>query len=348
MIFFFLFLLPFLALQHKEPELVRLLNASSVYRVFSGHVPYGDSPAVISHPIQAPLSTVNEDSDLCKPHHTLPVGGLQVVVVDTSYSDSSSPDSRGVAVSEILVKDVTVTSRIRINTPSGPKTLDLPVKLCYTIIHGILREGTPYRFSLPATPAQQFDLQLDSILQSNPDVSSAFASFASSTSSSFSSSAKPEYQRAVYRGFQNYVVNMAIRQFNKQILADPYVGQKVLKSYKHLDLPPQAPKGSENDIEAHEKHHAQLLSDDQGFDPTEFDGMWVKTRVVREDIKDLSRLAGVPLSYDPEYGSFVWLLSVARGYHVIYKFVTVEQLRKMEFVQAPNLEIDTKLTLKHF
>jgi hypothetical protein len=82
------------------------LQASGIKRVLCGHKPFGDSPGVI----RATL-------------------GFELVCADTSFSDSSATDNRGVAVSEVLIR-------------GGPSTNQVQV-------HGTLADGMQIHYTLP-------------------------------------------------------------------------------------------------------------------------------------------------------------------------------------------------------
>mmetsp|Transcript_25529 Transcript_25529/g.31390 ORF Transcript_25529/g.31390 Transcript_25529/m.31390 type:complete len:467 (+) Transcript_25529:259-1659(+) len=85
-------------------KLVQYLQQSRLSRIIVGHKPVADSPLVI-----------RDD------------GALEVIMADTSYSDSSSADNRGDAVAEVIVE------------PDGS-----------ALVHGVLSDGKEYNFILPA------------------------------------------------------------------------------------------------------------------------------------------------------------------------------------------------------
>eukprot|EP00040_Diaphanoeca_grandis_P030919 m.183805 g.183805 ORF g.183805 m.183805 type:complete len:509 (-) comp32168_c4_seq2:40-1566(-) len=67
-------------LAHLSPSVANYLKASGVRRVVVGHQPFGDSPGII---------------------RTTP--GLEIICADTSFSDQTSSDNRGVAHSEVII-----------------------------------------------------------------------------------------------------------------------------------------------------------------------------------------------------------------------------------------------------
>eukprot|EP01102_Stenamoeba_stenopodia_P021726 TRINITY_DN8838_c0_g1_i1.p1 TRINITY_DN8838_c0_g1~~TRINITY_DN8838_c0_g1_i1.p1 ORF type:complete len:337 (+),score=45.78 TRINITY_DN8838_c0_g1_i1:64-1074(+) len=87
------------------------LNQSGLYRVMTGHKPFGDSPAI--------MRSSSSSSSL-----------LEVVSADTSYSDTSAEDMRGIAVSEVLIQGTLEANQAR--------------------VHGVFKDGTEFDFVLPA------------------------------------------------------------------------------------------------------------------------------------------------------------------------------------------------------
>ena len=51
--------------QHKPGSLIRLLNNSGIYRILSGHLPWGDSPSFVSHPLR-PTPEAEDEAEGCK------------------------------------------------------------------------------------------------------------------------------------------------------------------------------------------------------------------------------------------------------------------------------------------
>ena len=85
--------------------IVRYLNKSGIRRVVVGHKPMGDSPAIARGP------------------------GIEIVDADTSYSDTSAADNRGIAVSEVLINGTAHSNQ--------------------THVHGVLHDGRAIDFRLP-------------------------------------------------------------------------------------------------------------------------------------------------------------------------------------------------------
>mmetsp|Transcript_41669 Transcript_41669/g.64184 ORF Transcript_41669/g.64184 Transcript_41669/m.64184 type:complete len:306 (+) Transcript_41669:272-1189(+) len=90
-------------------ETANYLKKNGIFRVIVGHQPHGDCPTVINN------------------------GEVQVITADTSYSDMSTPDNRGCAVSEILIHD--------------NETVE---------VHGILKDNSAIEYSL-ACPTKPLD-----------------------------------------------------------------------------------------------------------------------------------------------------------------------------------------------
>eukprot|EP01120_Amphizonella_sp_Union-15-10_P008817 TRINITY_DN3242_c0_g1_i1.p1 TRINITY_DN3242_c0_g1~~TRINITY_DN3242_c0_g1_i1.p1 ORF type:complete len:181 (-),score=24.77 TRINITY_DN3242_c0_g1_i1:34-576(-) len=88
--------------QTVSEDVCGYLKKSGIYRVVTGHKPFGDSPTVI------------------KSH------GVEFITADTSFSDPSKSDNRGIAVSEVCIQ----------GTESDNQTF----------IHGQLKEGKKYEF----------------------------------------------------------------------------------------------------------------------------------------------------------------------------------------------------------
>jgi len=71
----------------------------------TGHKPFGDSPVIMRLP------------------------SLEVISADTSYSDTSALDMRGIAVSEVIVRGTLQENQAQ--------------------VHGVLKDGTEFDFVLP-------------------------------------------------------------------------------------------------------------------------------------------------------------------------------------------------------
>eukprot|EP00966_Prymnesium_polylepis_P291900 6741537-Prymnesium_polylepis.2 len=83
-------------------DLVATLNGSGIYKLAVGHTPHGNAPTLLQ------------------------TSGLLMVMADTSYSDMSSPDNRGAAISEVqFLEDGSVR------------------------VSGVLQDGRKILFSLP-------------------------------------------------------------------------------------------------------------------------------------------------------------------------------------------------------
>ena len=90
-------------------SIVRYLNRSGIKRVVVGHKPMGDSPAIARG------------------------AGIEIIDADTSYSDTSAADNRGIAVSEVLITGTEQDNQAR--------------------IHGVLHDGREIDFRLPSVSA---------------------------------------------------------------------------------------------------------------------------------------------------------------------------------------------------
>ena len=182
--------------QHKPGTLQRVLNNSGIYRILSGHLPWGDSPTVISHPLRAApapsSSAASSAADFATASATaslpgwvrarkvpamsaVPPAGLEIVDADTSYSDPHSPlkDNRGIAASEVVVRTVTVhtTEDDDASTAAataGPSSSSASTKpasypqtytrtYSYTHVRGVLRTGEHFSYNLMPLPSTQFD-----------------------------------------------------------------------------------------------------------------------------------------------------------------------------------------------
>jgi len=74
-------------------ELVEMLNKNGIRRIIVGHTPHGNCPTVIHNAVPTGGSG-SASSATC---------GVELIMADTSYSDMSADDNRGVAVSEVIV-----------------------------------------------------------------------------------------------------------------------------------------------------------------------------------------------------------------------------------------------------
>ena len=88
------------------PSVREYLAGSNISQVVSGHAPHGQSPTIMKTP-----------------------EGITFIIADTSYSDMSSPDNRGAAVSELVID------------PTGS-----------TYIHGVDAASQPHAFVVQDDP----------------------------------------------------------------------------------------------------------------------------------------------------------------------------------------------------
>jgi hypothetical protein len=83
--------------QQASVEVQEYLLNSGIHRVVTGHKPFGDSPTILRAPTDR----------------------FEVVVADTSFSDTTQRDMRGIAVSEVLIRGTLQHNQ--------------------TVVHGVLR-----------------------------------------------------------------------------------------------------------------------------------------------------------------------------------------------------------------
>eukprot|EP00039_Didymoeca_costata_P021129 m.343515 g.343515 ORF g.343515 m.343515 type:complete len:507 (-) comp22945_c0_seq1:64-1584(-) len=95
-------------LNRLSKPVVDYLHKSGIKRVVSGHKPFADSPGIIRHQEE---------------HH------MEVITADTSYSDTTASDNRGVAAFEVII-----TGGSQDN---------------HSVIHGTFANGDEIEFSLP-------------------------------------------------------------------------------------------------------------------------------------------------------------------------------------------------------
>jgi hypothetical protein len=93
---------------HLPESIMRPLNKSGLMRMVIGHTPHGNCPTVIKSGSAAQGSA-----------------HFETIMADTSYSDMSKPDNRGVAVSAVAVRADSTTH-----------------------VHGILQDGRPIDYRL--------------------------------------------------------------------------------------------------------------------------------------------------------------------------------------------------------
>jgi hypothetical protein len=78
-----------------DPVVTEWLRRHGIQRVVVGHKPTADCPAVLSARRRATTTTSSG--------HNNGSGGLEIVSADTSYSDPTAPDNRGLAVSVVTI-----------------------------------------------------------------------------------------------------------------------------------------------------------------------------------------------------------------------------------------------------
>ncbi|KAJ0409297.1 hypothetical protein ATCC90586_007575 [Pythium insidiosum] len=115
------------------PDAVAWLSANGVRRLLIGHTPHGNSPTVVKQPAwngQCPLFE-------------------EVVMSDTSYSDMSASDNRGIAASEVVVQRggaaVAVRGVLQDGRPIAYESTD-------PLIGRRLRDGTQVKARLADVP----------------------------------------------------------------------------------------------------------------------------------------------------------------------------------------------------
>jgi hypothetical protein len=77
-----------------DPVVAEWLRRHGIQRVVVGHKPTADCPAVLSARCHAATTTTASGNNN---------GGLEIVSADTSYSDPTAPDNRGLAVSVVTI-----------------------------------------------------------------------------------------------------------------------------------------------------------------------------------------------------------------------------------------------------
>lgn len=106
-------------LAHIDPTVAAYLAGSGVRRVIVGHKPFADSPGIIRTDVAS--------GGNAKPNGQK--GSIEVICADSSFSDMSAFDNRGLAGCEVLVHRRGLRDQ--------------------TEVHGVLRSGKPISFRLP-------------------------------------------------------------------------------------------------------------------------------------------------------------------------------------------------------
>ncbi|OWZ16203.1 hypothetical protein PHMEG_00010035 [Phytophthora megakarya] len=76
-------------------EIASLLSESGIRRIIIGHTPHGNCPTVIKQQLQNTCAADRAENT---------VQFEDVIMCDTSYSDSTAPDNRGSAASEVVIE----------------------------------------------------------------------------------------------------------------------------------------------------------------------------------------------------------------------------------------------------
>jgi len=249
---------------HKSGELIRALNNSGIYRILSGHLPWGDSPGVVEHPLRDPYDNregalssrsplaVAEGTRLHPPH-----AGLEIIDADTSYSgyvppgqspcDGHTEDpNRGNAACEVVVCGLTVTTELDLGDTlgdeekaNGQHKIRVQRRYSHAMLHGELRDGTKFRFNLPPFPNVPFDLEIDLQIQA----------------------ASPALPPEVRARIQKFNQKKIAEDLAVMLDADPFVGYKTVNGdwWVKARLPPESSDPSE------QRNYRYLLSKAAGY-----------------------------------------------------------------------------------
>lgn len=96
--------------------------------------------------VHASSDTHGDPSTVCRLIDAfIPPSGLELVDGDTSYSDTTSQDNRGIAACDVTIRGVIVQH----------KNTNTAFNFTYSEISGVLKDGTMYSFCLPPLPTAQ-------------------------------------------------------------------------------------------------------------------------------------------------------------------------------------------------
>lgn len=122
---------------HPDPaplDVTDFLNRSGVRRMIVGHQPQGDAPTVVK------------------------TARMELVMADTAFSDTTAPDNRGVALSEVVLhfkpksEIGAVPEEWGVPVALEPEAPDSLFSQSRMRIHGVLKDGMPSSVSLSPYP----------------------------------------------------------------------------------------------------------------------------------------------------------------------------------------------------
>lgn len=94
-------------LAYVSNDVAAYLFQNGIKRVVVGHKPYGDSPGVVRMPIGRQFNAADKRWTHV---HAGNEPTIEIVCADTSFSDTSAVDNRGIAASEVAESKLHTTS----------------------------------------------------------------------------------------------------------------------------------------------------------------------------------------------------------------------------------------------